>query len=378
MATIKFLHTSDWQLGMHRHFLDEEAQPRFMQARIDAIRTMGKLAVEQECSFVVVCGDVFDSNHLARRTVVRTLEALASIPCPVYLLPGNHDPFDAGSVYRSKVFTGSKPDNVHVLDSTAPVQAARDVEIIGVPWMTKSPRLDLAARACEKLEPAKDCIRICVAHGMVDELSPDMGNPALIARSGMEAALRDGRIHYFALGDRHSVTEIEDRIWYCGSPEPTDYNEVDSGKVLVVELSRDECRVAAHPTGRWRFVRETLEFSSSEDIDAARRRLEDLPDKNTTILKLTLKGSLGLGTKARLDRMLEQAKDLFAALEIWQRHTDIVVLPDDLDLDDLNLGGFARAAVEELQAKVEGEGEDATQARDALALLYRLVMGGKA
>ena len=34
----------DWQLGMRRHFLDEDALPRYMQARIDVIKSIGELA----------------------------------------------------------------------------------------------------------------------------------------------------------------------------------------------------------------------------------------------------------------------------------------------------------------------------------------------
>ena len=41
----KFLHTADWQLGMTRHFLSDEAQARFTAARIEAITTIGALAV---------------------------------------------------------------------------------------------------------------------------------------------------------------------------------------------------------------------------------------------------------------------------------------------------------------------------------------------
>lgn len=41
---IRFIHTSDWQLGMTRHFLSPDAQARFTAARIDAIKTIGSLA----------------------------------------------------------------------------------------------------------------------------------------------------------------------------------------------------------------------------------------------------------------------------------------------------------------------------------------------
>ena len=75
--TVRFIHTADWQLGMTRHFLSPEAQARFTQARIDGIRTIGNVAREEGASFVVVAGDVFESNQLEPRTVRRTIEACA-------------------------------------------------------------------------------------------------------------------------------------------------------------------------------------------------------------------------------------------------------------------------------------------------------------
>ncbi len=41
-----FLHASDWQLGMTRHLLSQEAQVRFTQDRTDAVRAIGCLAKE--------------------------------------------------------------------------------------------------------------------------------------------------------------------------------------------------------------------------------------------------------------------------------------------------------------------------------------------
>ena len=101
---VRFLHTGDWQLGMTRHFLTDEAQARYAQDRLDAIRRMGVIARNEDCAFVVVAGDVFDSNQVNRQTVGRTLEALRAVPVPVYLLPGNHDPLDLSSVYLTREF----------------------------------------------------------------------------------------------------------------------------------------------------------------------------------------------------------------------------------------------------------------------------------
>jgi DNA repair exonuclease SbcCD nuclease subunit len=72
---IRFLHTSDWQLGMTRHFLTEGAQERFSQARFDAIRTMGRVAKDENCQFMIVSGDAFESNQVDRKTTARAFEA---------------------------------------------------------------------------------------------------------------------------------------------------------------------------------------------------------------------------------------------------------------------------------------------------------------
>ena len=374
MTTVKFVHTADWQLGMRRHFLSDEALPRFMQARVDVIRTIAKLVTENGCQFVVVSGDVWESNQLDRLTVGRALEALGEVPCPVFLLPGNHDPLDAASIYGTSSFTEKRPSNVQVFDSDLPVEVVPNVEVLGLPWPTKHVRRDLMAAACDRLEPAPGKLRVCVAHGMVDSLSPDKDDPALISEAVMNAAIADGRLHYVALGDRHSTTQVSDRVWYAGSPEPTDYTEKDSGNVLLVELSEDGCTTTPHRTGKWRFVREELTFSSIEDVAAARERLNSMPDKAVTILKLTLKGSLNLAAKAELDALLEEVGHLFGALEIWDRHTDLVVLPNELDREKLGLSGFARATVDELHSIANSESEDAATAQNALTLLYAISM----
>lgn len=100
----RFLHTGDWQLGMPRHFFSERVQERFAQSRFDAIRELGRIAKEEDCRFMVVCGDVFESNLVDRKTVLRALEATKDVPVSVYLFPGNHDPLNAASVFRSTTF----------------------------------------------------------------------------------------------------------------------------------------------------------------------------------------------------------------------------------------------------------------------------------
>jgi DNA repair exonuclease SbcCD nuclease subunit len=56
---VRFLYTSDWQLGMTRHFFSVGFQERYNQARFDVIRTLCRIAKDENCQFFAVCGDTF-------------------------------------------------------------------------------------------------------------------------------------------------------------------------------------------------------------------------------------------------------------------------------------------------------------------------------
>ena len=382
---MRFVHTADWQLGMTRHYLNGEAQPRYSAARRDVVAGLGRLGTDAGAEFVVVAGDVFEHNQLAPRDVSQSLEAMRAIGIPVYLLPGNHDPLDASSVYTSALFIAECPQNVTVLDRAGVHEVRPGLQIVAAPWRSKAPTSDLVGDVLEDL-PADGVTRIVVGHGGVDTLDPDPGKPSLIRLAAVEAALARGAVHYVALGDKHSRTEVgcTGRVWYSGSPEVTNYDDIeaDPGHVLLVDIDEDDprrpVRVDARRVGRWRFVTLRREVDGGRDVADLDLNLDLMPDKDRTVVRLALSGSLTITDKAALDACLDRYARLFAALGLWERHTDIAVIPADGEFDDLGIGGFAAAAVEELVATARSDGEDADDARAALALLLRLVDRGVA
>jgi DNA repair exonuclease SbcCD nuclease subunit len=110
----------------------------------------------------------------------------------------------------------------------------------------------------------------------------------------------------------------------------------------------------------------------SRDVTDLDINLDLLPDKDRTVVRLALTGSLSVTDRAALDACLDRYARLFASLRIWERQSDIAVIPDDAEFADLGLGGFAAAAVEELLATARSDGEAAVDAQAALALLLRL------
>jgi DNA repair exonuclease SbcCD nuclease subunit len=379
---MRFIHTADWQLGMTRRFLDDDAQPRYSAARRDVVAGLGALAQRTGAEFVVVAGDVFDANQLSPKVISQSLAAMGRIEVPVYLLPGNHDPLDPSSVYTSKQFLAERPDNVVVLDRAGIFDLRPGVQIVAAPWRSKHPTTDLAADVLAEL-PSDGTARILLAHGAVDVLDPDRDNIAAIRMAAVTAALERSAVHYAALGDKHSRTEVGDsgRVWYSGSPEVTDYDhkEADSGHVLLVDMDLDDpahpVTVETHTVGTWRFLTIAADLNNGSDIAALDARLDALPGKDRTVVQLALKGTVTVTERADLDLCIEKYSRLFAGMDNWERHTELVVMPADEEFDNLGIGGFAADAVDDLKEKACSDGPDAQTARGALALLLRLRKG---
>ena len=373
---VRFLHTSDWQLGMTRHYLSPEAQSRFTDARLQAIRTIGNVARERAADFVVVAGDVFESNMVDRQLVLRALEALKESGVQFYLLPGNHDPLGAGSVFTSAVFASNCPLNVRVLDGQ-PIDALPGIAILSAPWRSKKMTEDAIGSALAQASDS-DGVTIVVGHGQVESLAPDPERADAIRLVPAEEAISTGAVHYIALGDRHSRAAVGStgRIWYSGAPEPTEYREDDPGLLLDVSLSADDIEVTPVRVATWHF-REETKFAVNDAADIVRLRawLDALPSKERTILNLGFEGTVGLSLFAELEVTVEHYRPMFAAIERRERDSELVVLPQDHDFSDLGLSGFASLAVEELAARAAGRGEAARESRDAVGLLYRIARG---
>ncbi len=385
----RFIHSSDWQLGMTRAFLNDEAAARFSQARVDAITTLGAMASEHSAQFIVVAGDVFESNQLSRQTLLRTLDALEALPVPVFLLPGNHDPLDGSSIFASELFQRASPHIIVLQDmSEVAVPGAPGLEVVGAPWRSKRPSTDLCAQMASALQPAAGITRIAVCHGQVDTLSPDPNRPEIISLAAAEKAIAQNKFHYLALGDRHSLTPLgsSGRIHYSGAPVATAFDETDPNQALLVELAGDQhCQVTGLKVGSWNFISEARELNTEHDLNDFERWLGALPGKENTIVKVAFTGSVNLQTRARLDTIMEQQSALFASLRLRRRTTRLALLPDELDVDSVSLSGYALEAWQQLvrmsQAQATGPDPDNSPfdqpdlvqtAQDALRLFYRL------
>ncbi len=364
---------------MTRHFLKGEAQARFTQDRIDIISSLADITRDQHARFMVVCGDVFDANEVSPQTVQRAAEKLASFPVPVFILPGNHDPLNAASVYDSEVFT-ALPDHICVIRDNRihEVPGVPGIEVVAAPWHRKQVLSDLCAEMLMPLEPAENgTVRIALAHGQISSLATDHQHPSTIDQVVVADALRSGKIHYLALGDRHSVTECDDtgRIWYSGTPVATDFTENNPNQVLLVDASvgiDPRAQVSPLTTGQWQFEQIHAGVENAADIERLENKLAAFTNKERVIIRLALSGALKLDESAALNAMIDNKRGLFASLRLHETLTDLTVMPDTFDIDALSLSGYAKDTWDELAQTAKSGSEFSQTATDALELFYRI------
>jgi DNA repair exonuclease SbcCD nuclease subunit len=264
------------------------ASPRVREMRIESASRVVDIARNEGAEFMLLAGDTFENNGIDRSVVQKIGDTLGRFGGPVYILPGNHDPLDVGSVWEHAVW--SSHPNLHILHEARPVI---------LPSGTLFPCPILRAHSSDDptrwIADEDGCtIRIGVAHGAV-EGNPLIEPSLLIRRDAVTRA----RLDYLALGHWHSVATYNDsdgavRMAYSGTHEPTGFRERDSGNVLVVEIAeqgaRPEVRTISNSLLRW----ENMEMMLIErgQLTELRQKIEARTASPAALIEVRLDGLL--------------------------------------------------------------------------------------
>jgi DNA repair exonuclease SbcCD nuclease subunit len=355
---MRFIHSADWQMGMAAvHAGDGATAVR--QARLDAARAVIHLAQTESVDFILLAGDTFESNAISRALVRELAAILSAAPCPVFVLPGNHDPLIPGSVWEDEAW--ARASNVHVLRQPAPVTLPGGV-LYPCPIFTKTSHQDPTAWIPN--EPSEG-IRIGIAHGTVGDLQVEDGFPI-----PFDAPSRTG-LDYLALGHWHgTLAYCEGRMAYSGTHETASFREKNSGNVLLVDIANPGAPPVLQTihTGllEWRQIEQKItqpgqltEVSRDIKTGASRKRLIDV----------RLSGQLFEGEASELER-IRQAFTYYLS----GRLADSALRPAPTDDDWIRLlpAGVAQHAAAKLRELAARPGEDGAIATQALRELYAL------
>ncbi len=229
---IRLIHTSDTHLGDD---WDPDAAQRALSAVVDGVHLF-------HADALLIAGDVFDNARISDAVLEFFVSEMARAQVPAVILPGNHDLYDAASLYRRGPFQAA-PDNLHIITGTRG-------ETLSFPHLA----LDIWGRAMDSHTPAfrplagmpterNDRWRVAIAHGHfhypddTEERSSPI-RPHEIAESACD---------YIALGHWERFEDVSQAgvtAFYSGSPMGAS-SARDKIAVNVVDLDPTEDALVA-------------------------------------------------------------------------------------------------------------------------------------
>lgn len=250
MREIKFLHCADIHIGASLKLPGDKAQRRRTEILLTFERIM-QLAAEKQVDFVLIAGDLFDSNRIENSIAESVFRAIAASKLPVIAVAGNHDPLSANSPYKQI----KTPNNLYVFgESNSSVMLPElPVKIFGRSFS----ECYLIGEKSFPLSPADDCYNILLLHGDTSGI----GNynpitPDFIENCGMD---------YLALGHIHARTEPAARgktfYAYPGCPEGQGFDEIGEKGVYIGTLGAFGCKLEFASVCRRRFEKIYIDIS---------------------------------------------------------------------------------------------------------------------
>lgn len=282
-----------------------------------------ELAEAEKADAILCTGDLFDSTRPYLDSVLYAAEQFSGTEIPVFIAPGNHDPFTASCPYRAV----SWPKNVHVFSSALPQTLEFPLfRITG--WANTEARQShcpLEGFSCEK-DPLRP--HILLFHGEVGNDSPYFHATA--------GELSSCGADYIAMGHVHGhfIRRFGDGLGVMnGGVQALKMGEWGEKGAVVAEVSPGGARARLVPLGGMRSFELTLRDGElSDPAELCPYPAED------TLLSLTLLGEK-LSSPGELSALTEGF--LQVALKDGRRESRSV--PSGKSLGAL----FARRAKEE-------------------------------
>jgi DNA repair protein SbcD/Mre11 len=300
--TIRFVHTGDLHLDTPFKGLTRSNQALAAQLKEASLRSFRKiidLCILEKVDFLLVAGDIFDSelkSLSAQLRFVDELKRLGESDIPAYIIAGNHDPLNSwmkelsmpGNVHRF----GPEP-GFYVYEKDGKPMA----DICGVSFERKEETANLAVKFSTR--PGMAPFSIALLHGTVGAATGH--NP--YAPFTLED-IRGKGFDYWALGHVHKrqiLQRSNPAVVYAGNPQGRDFGENGERGCFLVELKENaEPDIRFVPTHFIRFEEVRIDLTGQSDLSALSeeltRPLRKILSEDTSgfIFRLRLEGYTSL------------------------------------------------------------------------------------
>lgn len=298
---IKLLHAADFHLDSPFSNLPvEQAADRRQQQR-ELLTALPRLCKREHCRLVLLAGDLFDTKQIYRDTIELLRQALEACQVPVFIAPGNHDPFEPDSPYQKYAW----PAQVHIFQ-TPIIQTVEfdDCTVSGAAFCHGAIPSMQGFRA-----PSDTRTHLMVLHGET---------AGVYATATMEEIGVSG-LSYLAMGHIHkrSAHRTDSGVTYAwpGCLMGRGFDEIGEKGVYLVQTMPQNTKI--------RFQR--LDAPRYEVLNIAPEQLKNLPvllpaDAKRHHYRIYL---TGMAEKQNIDALQKKLQPYFASLQIID-HTRVV------------------------------------------------------
>ena len=354
---VRIIHAADFHLDSAFSGLPpEKARQRRRESR-EILDRLTALARERQADLVLLAGDLFDGERVYPETVERLREALAALACPVFIAPGNHDPFTPRSPYARQTW----PENVHIFRGGA----LEAVELPELGCVVHGAAFTAPERTDQVLAgftaPADGLVHILCLHGEVNAPASQYGpiTREQIAASGLT---------YLALGHVHQCSGLQrqgDSFWaYPGCPEGRGFDELGDKGVLAGTVERGRVSLDFVPLCRRRYHILTADVTGRNPRQALEEAMPATASDD--VCRIIFTGETG---EAGIDLagLTGDYRDRFYALELRDQTRVSRDIWDRAGEDSLR-GLFLR----ELRARYDAAEDEAEREKIAAAVRFGL------
>ncbi len=352
---IKLLHCADLHLDSPFSGLSLSESETAREEQRELFRTLICAAKNRRVDLLLIAGDLFDSGFTSPATVRFVTDMFTSLPCPVVIAPGNHDPYRENGLYSADF-----PQNVYIFKSEKLSSFYFDKLNVAVHgYAFTSQRYEEAPLGREiSLDPTK--INLLCAH-------TELGVPLSPYAPITTRQLTDSGFDYAALGHIHKADEIrtygKTLTAYSGCLQGRSFDELGFGGAVIVEIDGSRITAERLPIAKRRYMQETLDVTgASSDADVVsvlRSRISIAGYKSETALRVTLTGLVSPDYTPSL--AADASSFGLYALELMDK-TSPLPNHEDLRKDMTVKGEYYRLLIEKIQNGTEQERQEATAA----------------
>lgn len=335
----KIIHSGDIHLdSAFVNLTPENARLRRRHLR-DVFSRLIDTANDEQVDALILAGDVFDAYPIFPETEAAFLNALKRAEMPVFITPGNHDPYTADSPYR----TLELPENVYVFKSEKLSFFELDekkLRIFGFGYNKESFDEHILDGFTV---PDDDFVNILILHS---NLYTDGYSPVTADE------IKESFADYVALGHVHKPTEVlksgKTHYAYCGCLVARDFGEMYDTGYLIGEVTKSGANLIRRSISDIKYREITVDIGIESDIS------KQLPSpSDSEHIRLTLVGEC---EKPDVDAIFNEFSKKYGEFYVEDKTT----APRDLWLgieEDTLRGVFLRKMKAQLECATDEEKE---------------------